>query len=353
MSFDEAKRERIKTYLLEKVDVDDKYIVSKVADAFGISLTSVKRYIDSLISEGIIEVNKDTQCGYSIISLKKSSDFEFVKGKTLEDRIYSREVAPIIDKLPDNVAHMWSYSISEMLNNCIEHSKGDKGTITIKQNYLYTDVYISDNGVGAFQTILDCIKEYDDEATYEDAYLELVKGKFTSDTTSHSGEGIFFTSRFCDKFYLSSNGVVYSREDDNETFFRDRLLAYMNAFKKIGTVVGMRIYNNSVKNTMDVFDSYSTVDDGIYKTEIPLVKFCDRGDPVARSLAKRICYRLDSFSEVVMDFTGVSFMGQGFADEMFRVYLTAHPDVHFSVINANENVIKMLRHVGYKDVPKI
>ena len=54
MSFDLTKRKEIKHYILEKISDDDEFIVSKVADAFGISLTSVKRYLDSEIADGNI-----------------------------------------------------------------------------------------------------------------------------------------------------------------------------------------------------------------------------------------------------------------------------------------------------------
>ena len=38
-------------------------------------------------------------------------------------------------------------------------------------------------------------------------------------------------------------------------------------------------------------------------------------------------------------------MGQGFADEVFRVFQNQHPDIMLNVINANETVLGMIRHV--------
>jgi transcriptional regulator with XRE-family HTH domain len=46
---------------------------------------------------------------------------------------------------------------------------------------------------------------------------------------------------------------------------------------------------------------------------------------VARSEAKRLLEGLDRFKEVVLDFRGVDGVGQGFADEVFRVWARAHP----------------------------
>ena len=46
MSFTDLKRREIKNYLLRKIDEDVPALTSKVADAFGISATSVKRYLE-------------------------------------------------------------------------------------------------------------------------------------------------------------------------------------------------------------------------------------------------------------------------------------------------------------------
>jgi hypothetical protein len=69
---------------------------------------------------------------------------------------------------------------------------------------------------------------------------------------------------------------------------------------------------------------------------------------MSRSQAKRLLTRFDRFLEVVLDFTGVDLIGQGFADELFRVFAAAHPKVHLSPINCNENVEKMIHHVQAK-----
>ena len=53
-----------------------------------------------------------------------------------------------------------------------------------------------DYGVGIFKKIQD----YFGYNSIDDAINELFKGKITTDTDNHSGEGIFFTSRLMDQF---------------------------------------------------------------------------------------------------------------------------------------------------------
>lgn len=64
---------------------------------------------------------------------------------------------------------------------------------------------------------------------------------------------------------------------------------------------------------------------------------------ISRSEAKRLVAGLSRFAEVVLDFTGVEEIGQGFADEVFRVWARAHPKVRLKPVNMSEAVEFMVR----------
>lgn len=113
----------------------------------------------------------------------------------------------------------------------------------------------------------------------------------------------------------------------------------------IGTMAVMKLDNDTKRTSREVFDTYAPLEEGFVKTEILLREMCPLGDPVARSQARRILRRLDEFKEVVFDFRGIDFMGQGFADEVFRVFQNRHPDITLTVVNANASVQGMIRHV--------
>ena len=59
---------------------------------------------------------------------------------------------------------------------------------------------------------------------------------------------------------------------------------------------------------------------------------------VSRSEAKRLVHNLERFREVVLDFKGVEGVGQGFADEIFRVWHREHPEVRLIPVNMCEPV---------------
>lgn len=61
-------------------------------------------------------------------------------------------------------------------------------------------------------------------------------------------------------------------------------------------------------------------------------------DFVSRSEARRLLSGLDQFREVVLDFRGVPGIGQGFADEVFRVWASAHPGVVLTPVEMNDDV---------------
>ena len=50
-------------------------------------------------------------------------------------------------------------------------------------------------------------------------------------------------------------------------------------------------------------------------------------DFVSRSEARRLLRDLDQFREIVVDFEGVESIGQGFADEVFRVFALRNPGI--------------------------
>ena len=68
-----------------------------------------------------------------------------------------------------------------------------------------------------------------------------------------------------------------------------------------------------------------------------------RAQTVNGSQARRLLHTLARFREISLDFRGVPAVGQAFADEVFRVFQNAHPDIAIVPENMNENVAFMVR----------
>ncbi len=75
-------------------------------------------------------------------------------------------------------------------------------------------------------------------------------------------------------------------------------------------------------------------------------------DYVSRSEARRLLVNLEKFREIVLDFRDVRSVGQGFADEVFRVFTGRNPEIVIRSENVNPAVMAMIRHVS-RQVPAV
>lgn len=346
MSFSEEKRDSIKRYMLEKIRENDEKYLAKTAENFQISVTSARRYLKECLADKILLEDSTLNVGYRLISSEK--EFRYVREEVeLEDKVYYEDIAPLLKSYSRSVQNIWAYAFMEMMNNALEHAKAKEILCRVKQDYLYTEISIADNGVGIFQNIREeLFNRTGQRADNQDAILELYKGKFTTNRECHSGEGIFFTSKIMKEFAIWSDNAIFSTGCfEKDRLVQSHLIAYYTKLNRMGTMVTMKLENETNRSLKEVFDMYASVDDGFVKTVIPVKELCPYGEPIARSQARRLLYRLEEFKAAELDFTGVDFMGQGFADEVFRVFQNKYPDIELKAVNANDSVIRMIKHV--------
>jgi sugar-specific transcriptional regulator TrmB len=341
MSFTEEKRTQIKRYILEKIDENGLNIAKRTAKSFDISLNTVYRYIHDLEQSGII---KKSEKGYTFVEKSEVVTLSRTNGELMEeDIIYEKYISKYMQHFSDNVQRIWQYSFMEMMNNAIDHSESEIVTLSVFTNYLTTTIMITDKGVGIFRKI----KEYYNYNSLDDAVNELFKGKLTTDSKNHSGEGIFFTSRVLDRFCAVSDGKIFTHNKYSDAI---RNLEDTNTLKdwkdRPGTTIYMELSNFSNKVLKEVFDMFSDADGGFTKTRIPIKNIYETY-PVSRSQAKRLCHRFEKFQEVELDFDGISEIGQGFAHEIFVVFHNNHKEVRLLPVNASDEVTKMINHVTH------
>ena len=340
MRFTKEKSDAIRKYILEQISLNTANIPQKVAATFGIAPSSVYRYLRSMENDGII-VKRNGH--YALPCIVKRCRIRKEADEHLDEYdLYVKLLLPIIKDLPANILEIWSYSFSEMMNNAGDHSQATTVNLYINRDYMNTNVMIVDNGIGIFKKI----KEHFGYKTLEDAIAELFKGKLTTDSKNHSGEGIFFTSRILDNFAAISDHHLFSHSKYEEIMTDlDDLPDLKNTSSfKTGTIVFMKLSNFSHKNIKDIFDRFADPDGGFHKTRIPLKNIYETY-PVSRSQAKRLLRRFDRFKEVELDFSEISDIGQAFADELFRVFVSDHPDIKLIPVNANKQIQKMIHHV--------
>lgn len=326
-------KEKVKQYIL--THIRDNELVAKTVDTFKISKSSVYNYLNELINEGVIE--KKTGNKYEIIN--EGYTFSYKNINLSEDKIFDKDIAPLVNMHEKNVVSIWRYAFTEMMNNAIEHSQADEIVVDVYINAIDTTIIIYDNGIGIFNNIQEFIKkEENKEITLEEAAQLLFAGKFTTAKSMHSGEGIFFTSHLMDSFEIFSNEVTFTR-----TPFDDSQNELSVVFE--GTLVFMNLSNHSKKTTKEVFNRFSNVEEGFIKTQIPIAHVFPNGSPVSRSEARRLGELVMKFKEIDLDFTNVEELGQAFCHELFIVWKTRNPEKQLNILNANEDVLNMINRV--------
>jgi hypothetical protein len=333
------KNGEIRQFILEHVEEHPRDIVALTAQTFGISRQGVHRHLQRLQRDQAICVhgatrNREYTLRTRFLWMEKYA-LNAIQG---EDVLWSRDIRPLLGDLPPNVLDIWQYGFTEMMNNALEHSAGQSALISVTITALNTKIMISDDGEGIFKKL----KRELGLADERHAVLELGKGKITTDPAHHTGEGIFFTSKMFDGFSILSGNVSFMPHRTGADWIHKQPPALK------GTMVFLDLSNNVVRTPKEVFDQFTSGEEyGFTKTTVP-VQLAQYGDEklVSRSQAKRLLAGMERFKVVLLDFEDVDMIGQAFADEVFRIFANAHPEIELMVVAANTPVEHMIRHVA-------
>ena len=245
---------------------------------------------------------------------------------------------PAINKIPENVKSIFTYAFSEMLNNAIEHSQSKNINIEVLLQDKILSFVVKDFGIGVFRNI----QQKRHLKSELEAIQDLLKGKTTTMPKSHSGEGIFFTSKVGNLFILDSFGYQLMINNEIPDVFVEKIKKQTK-----GTKVIFRLNIDSKMHLNDVFSKYTNLthesDYGFDKTEIRVKLYTIGGIYISRSQARRILASLDKFKIIVFDFDKVTVVGQAFADEIFRVFQSKYPQIKLETVNMNEGVEFMVK----------
>lgn len=329
--------QQIKSYILNHVTDNPYNIVKLTANEFSVSSMTVSRHINSLIKDGkIVKSGNTSNTKYYLQSGYERQRTYTLTDAIAEDKIF-KDFDDIFSRLSKNIYDICYFGVTEMLNNAIDHSRGSKITLQTMFSDPELTVIVKDDGVGVFKTICDYLKISD----LREGIVHISKGKFTRDPVNHTGQGIFFTSRMFDKFAIDANEYVYEKDNLMQDWtFRTR-------YGSRGTEIIMTVNIHSETTCQHVFRSYEGDDNSFDKTEftVQLADFKESSF-ISRSQAKRILLGLDKFSLITFDFKKIEFIGQGFVDEIFRIFKNNHPNIKIQYINANDSVRFMIERSG-------
>jgi len=317
---------------------------SELSKHLGISRQAVHKILKPLVENGVIQKEGTTRGTiYRITSSKRTGSAvrEFRRVYSLnqleEEQVFqefNRRLS-LPRKVSKNAYGNIHYAFTEIVNNAIDHSHSKKCIVEARIEHYRFVFHVRDFGIGIFKSISDKYR-LSNEA---EAIGELIKGKTTTMKEKHTGEGIFFTSKVADFLSFRSHRITLIFDNIKG----DVVVEERKTVK--GTAVEFRISRQSKKNLNSIFAEYAPeeFEYRFEKTRV-LVKLF-KADYISRSEARRLLQGLDRFREVVLDFSGVKSLGQGFADEIFRVFRKSHPEIELKIENLSPKLAPMIHHV--------
>lgn len=329
-------RDDIAAFVLKKVPEHPKDIVSLIAVEFTLSRPRAYEHVMKQVRAGKVIKTGRTSSSKYFLTGSNSIELIFDLNSALkEDEVWTKYFKSKLISYPENVYRICNYAFTEILNNAIDHSEGKAVICRLSIHHGKIDFQIHDDGVGIFNKIQRALNL----PSIREAILHLSKGRFTTDPSRHSGQGIFFTSRLMDEFCILSNGMYYHFQNSDWLLSREKKEQPIK-----GTYIQMEISIDSKKITSEIMGQYADIETGFHKTVVSVQLSSDPNDPhVSRSQAKRVLVGLEKFKNIELDFDNVTAVGQAFVDEIFRVFQNEHPEISITYTNANPDVDFMIK----------
>jgi len=175
-----------------------KYASGKeISEFIGISRQAVNKHLKVLIRKGNVVKEGITKGAVYKIAGKIKPAHRLRKRYVLkaleEDKVF-KEVELLLNlrkNVRKNVYDIINYTFTEILNNAIEHSGSKNCDVEVILDQYTYNFTIRDYGIGIFYSIHTKF-DLSDETS---AIGELIKGKTTTLRETHTGEGVFFSSK--------------------------------------------------------------------------------------------------------------------------------------------------------------
>ena len=325
----------------------------EIANRLGLTRQAINRHIQRLARAGrIAKSGRTKNARYLLVhpggepppvGAPAEAEREFARRYRIEglrEDFVFREVELFLGlkkRLSSWALEGFQYAFTEILNNAIDHSRSAACFVEAKVEGYWVSFAIRDEGIGIFKSIADKFA-LEEEAQ---AVIELAKGKRTTQDDRHTGEGIFFTSKCADTLVIRSHRITLTYDNRREDTF------VAEGRSRVGTTVAFQLKANSRRKLSAVFEHFAPEDFDyqFQRTRLTVRMLGERY--VSRSEAKRLLSGLEKFREIHFDFAGVVGIGQGFADELFRVFASTHPETKLVVENALPVVGAIIEHARH------
>ena len=333
-----------KEKILRQIEIKQSSTGKELSELLGISRQAVNKHLKELIQNRRV-FKEGTTKGAVYRPATAKSEVEPARRFTktylladLEEDVVFQELATLLNLKSQLGKISWDtayYAFTEILNNAIEHSESKECSVSLSVEPYRFNFVIRDFGIGIFYSVFSKFSLPSENA----AIGELIKGKTTTMKERHAGEGVFFTSKAADTVSFRSHRTNLIFDNLRRDIFVEE-----RRFMK-GTQVDFGISRHSKRGLDKLFEEFAPeeFEYRFEKTRVQVKLFKEAW--ISRSEAKRLLIGLDKFGEITLDFKGVKSIGQGFSDEVFRVFKNAHPEIAIKSENLSPSLEPIIHHV--------
>ena len=345
--------------ILEYIFNDNNATLSEIGRRFGISRQAAHKRVKRLIEQGLLlKIGRTKNSEYFLTeegiksidkkvipknlvtrqATKREIRFKF-KPDESEDIVFDKVAAVTNLKkfLNRNALDICRYVFTEIFNNAIDHSSSPRIDVVVRFENYSLSMKIRDYGVGIFKRIANELGLNSES----DAITWLIPGKTTTQKERHTGEGIFFSSKASREMMIKSHKLALHFDNYGQEAWVEKLKGYIK-----GTAVAFVVPYNMRKRLSDIFEIYAPYRYD-FNFQISRVVVTILGKKlISRSQAKRLVQPIiGKFKEVIFDFKKVEMVGQGFLDELLRVFPSGEKDLIVKVINVPSELIPFFRRI--------
>jgi anti-sigma regulatory factor (Ser/Thr protein kinase) len=304
-----------------------------VAALLGITRQAAYQRLRALVAQGLLLTEgggRSTRYRRLIPRVELGFDTRGLDEGKVWDDLRARVAA--LRCLGDSASYLYRYVLTELVNNVIAHSEADHVHVAVEVKSPTLALEVADQGLGAFAHLRQRLGLGSELQSIQ----ELSKGRTSTRPTRLNGAGVFFVSHAAERFTLDANGLRWIVDKPR----RDQAVIELDD-PRPGTQARFEANADHPCDLHRLFSQFARdFADGRART---VVKLFNLGvDFMSRAEARHLAAGLETLREVILDFSGVRGIGQGFADELFRVWTTQHPEANLVPINMNAPVQMMI-----------
>ena len=234
--------------------------------------------------------------------------------------------------MPSNIEEIILFSMTAIINNCVEHSASSKIYFKIYLTHNDLHIVVSDNGKGIFGNIQTNLSL---EST-QVAAIELAKGQLTTDPRNHSGDELYTVIKLFDEVKIESNGISLVYCNNHQEWSLDY------SVQQQGTRIHLKIDPSSKRSCKRVFEKLFSIKYSTLCIPINLLKLPGYELVNSRAQANNVLRNIKDFKIIEFDFNNIDLIGPAFADELIRKIKIDNQLADIQWINSNNTVDIMM-----------